>query len=127
MATFVSTTLDKRTGATTTVFAPASISGGKGTLLAPATYAALSPSVELSSKTNGSGTRTSTIKISVPQIEGSGDVPVVVSRPFIECRIVVPTGTLQTDVNDLVGYLNDALSTGTTNVDDVMVNGVGVY
>jgi hypothetical protein len=127
MATFISTTLDKRTGATTSVFAPSSKQGDHGILAVAGTYAGLTPELRISSRVAGNGTRTAKVRITVPQIEASGDFPIVKSRPYIEATLVVPVGTLATDVDDLVGYLNDALSTGTTNINDLMVGGVGVY
>lgn len=127
MATFVATTLDKRTGSTTTTFNPSGKTGEGGSLLATGTFAGLGPELRLNSKVAGTGTRVSKVRITLPQLEESGDFPIVKAKPYIETILVVPPGTLQSDVNDLVGYMNDATSTGTTNVNSILVDGVGVY
>jgi hypothetical protein len=126
MATFISTTLTKRTGATTTVFAPTILDGGLGTLLeAGSTYTWQAPSMTLKQSRSASS-RTTTVRIYVPQLDGSTP-PVVLSRPYIECKLYVPDGTAQTDVDDLVGYLNAFTDSSLANGDDLLVNGLGVF
>lgn len=129
MATFVSTTLAKRTGATTTTFNPSGKSGDSGILTATSTYTNLAPELVISSKGGGGKTRISKVKVTVPQIyvDSGNGLPLVKSRPYCEIVLVIPAGTLQTDVNDLVGYLESALSTGKANLNSLLVGGEGVY
>lgn len=126
MATFVSTTLTKRTGATTTVFAPGLIqSDGTGVLFASSGLAGFGPKVELRSwrVTNGRNAR---VKVTVPQLSPV-DTTTVLYRPYGQIELYIPDGTLQTDVNDIVGYIAALSATGLTNLNDILVNGAGVY
>lgn len=126
MATFISTTLTKRTGATTTVFAPGLInSDGTGVFFATSALAGFGPRMELRSwrVTNGRNAR---VKVTVPQLSPV-DTTSVLYRPYGQVDLYIPDGTLQTDVNDIVGYINAACASGLTNLNDILVNGAGVY
>lgn len=126
MATFITTTLTKRTGATTTAFAPSTIQpNGSGLLLASGTIAGLSPYLELSSRRSANARQTRVV-VGVPQLSAV-QPNVVLYRPRIVMEMYIPDGTLQTDVNDLVGYLNAATATGLTNLNAILVNGEGVF
>ncbi len=124
MATFVTTTLTKRTGATTTVFSPSGFQNRIGYLRAPGTLTFLTPTLTMSSETSPSGRRTQ-VRVTIPQL--SADGLSVTSRPSGLIDLFIPEGTLQTDVNDLVGYLNALSATGLANANDLLVNGIGVY
>lgn len=124
VATFVQTTLTKRTGAGTTVFSPSGFQNRIGYLRAPGTLTFLSPSLTMSSETSGNARRTQ-VRVVLPQLATDGLS--VMSRPSGLIDLYIPEGTLQTDVNDLVGYLNALSATGLTNVNDLLVNGVGVF
>ena len=131
MATFVSTTLGKRTGSTTTVFLPVMIEPNRVGKLYPggATLSGISPELRVSTSTN-SGARRTRVRVTIPQLEtegGSLDRAYVKSRPFGEISLYIPEGTLQTDVNDIVGYLSSATSSGLVNLNDILVNGIAVY
>lgn len=126
MATFINTTLTRRTGATTTVFVPATISSkGVGELVASSAYAGQGPSIKVSSSRETNVRRTK-VRITVPQLDGETP-PTVLARPYAELSLVIPDGTLQSDIDDLVGYLNAATASSLTNFDDILVEGVGVY
>lgn len=128
MATFVPTTLTKRTGATTTVFSPAVIASNVGRLRAPGTVSGFVPELTLRSVRSGNNSRKTTMRIQIPQVESLGvSVPFLKSLPWGEVNLWIPDGTLQTDVNDLVGYINAATATGVTNLNAILVNGEGVY
>lgn len=124
MATFISTVLAKRTGATTTTFTPTGISGGVANFRAPATLAWYGPYLTASQFLNGIDRRTK-VRVGIPQM--STDGLMVRARPYGEISMFVPEGTLQTDVNDLVGYMNALTATGLTNFNDILVAGSGVY
>jgi hypothetical protein len=124
MATFVTTTLTKRTGATTTVFSPMTIEG-YGKLLAPATYVAISPELRMLANRQ-KGIRRTQVRVSVPQTNGLTP-PAVTFVPYGQIELFIPDGTLQTDVNDIVGYLNALTATALTNLNSLLVVGEGVY
>lgn len=129
MATFVSTTLARRTGATTTIFNPLGIDGGLGTL-ADTTLASqrLSNNITVSSKRSGSNKRVTRIRVSVPLVDSSNPaVPVLVSTAFADLIITVPDGTPTANVNDLSGYCEKVFASATTNFNDLIVNGQGVW
>lgn len=125
MATFASTVLTKRTGATTTTFAPSGVGAGVGYLRdASATYSLFGAYLTMSQVYQGNARRTR-VRATVPQISDDGRS--IVSRPWAEVQLWVPEGTLLTDVNDLVGYVNAATADTLTNLDDLLVGGEGVY
>lgn len=124
MATFASTTLTKRTGATTTVFTPAQITDGIGYLYGPATIAGLGAMLSMKQVRNASGRRT-TVQISVPQMS-TVEPSQVLFRPYGKIDLWIPDGTLQTDVNDIVGYLNAYTASGLTLGNNLLVNGEAV-
>lgn len=124
MATFTSTTLTKRTGATTTVFTPMELSQDVGYLRESATLAGFGPYLSMRQSYSGNARRTS-VRVGVPQLDADGKL--VLHRPVGSIELFIPNGTLQTDVDDIVGYLNALTATGVTNFNDLLVNGVGVY
>jgi hypothetical protein len=123
MSTFVSTTLAKRIGATTTTFTPSGIDNGFGYFRASGTHALNGPSVRVEQKVRDSYRRTST-RLMVPQLDSDGRI---VLRPAIDMSLYVPAGTLSDDVNDLVGYLHALTDSSLTNFNDIFVDGVGLY
>lgn len=126
MATFISTTLAKRTGATTTVFAPATIQpNGSGLLLASGAIAGLTSFIEIGSRRSATARHTR-VSIGIPQLDPV-NTTTVRYRPRISLEMYIPDGTLQTDVNDLVGYLNAATASGLANLNSLLVVGEGVY
>lgn len=126
MATFLSTTLTKRTGSTTTVFSPGNIGpDGTGYLSAGSTYSGLSPRLDLKSWRSAQG-RNAKCRLTIPQLSPV-DTTTVLYRPYGQVELYIPDGTLQTDVNDLVGYLNALTASGLTNLNAILVNGEGVY
>jgi len=72
-------------------------------------------------------TRRTSFRVVIPQVDDSGSIPVVVSRPSAELNVYVPEGVLATDVDDLIGYINALTASGLVNADDILVNGAGVY
>lgn len=126
MATFVSTTLTKRTGATTTVFAPGNIqSDGTGVFFSAAALAGFGPKMELRSWRVANG-RNARVKITIPQLSPVNTTSILY-RPYGSLDVYIPDGTLQTDVNDIIGYINAATAAGLTNLNGILVNGDGVY
>lgn len=126
MATFVNTTLSKRTGATTTVFSVSTIANAIGSLFGPSSFVGLGPKLTLRS-VRSAGARRTTIRITVPQVDGSGVIPIVGSKPSVELNLYIPDGTPSDVVNDLVGYMESALGTGKANLNAILVTGEGVY
>lgn len=128
MATFVTTTLTKRSG-TSTVFSPGTIESGVGTLYDnSATSQAFGARLVLSAKRQGSGRRVSRIRVTVPQVDKTNpDVPRLVREGFAELTVSVPDGMAAADVNDLVGYIQAAATASLANLNDILVNGTGVY
>jgi hypothetical protein len=124
MATFIQTTLDKRTGATTTAFDPMGISGGVATMRASSAYTWLGRSITLSSLNTGNARRTK-VRVNIPQVASDGVT--VTSRPWAQIELFVPEGVAADDVNDLVGYIESFCSDSLTNADDILVGGVGIY
>lgn len=127
MATMTSTTLARRSGGTTT-FAPMGVSGNVGVLAASSNYAGIANRIELrSSRTSGSR-RISNLRIVIPQVDNTNvDNPIVVREAYAELTINVPNGYPTSNVNDLVGFIEAAVATTVTNLDDFLVDGVGVY
>lgn len=123
MSTFTSTTLTKRTGATVTDFSPAGIDSGFGYFRASGTHALNGPSIRVEQKVRDTYRRSS-IRLLVPQLDTDGRI---VSRPAADLSLYVPAGTLQTDVNDIVGYLNALTDSSLTNFNQILVDGVGLY
>jgi hypothetical protein len=124
MATFVDTTLTKRTGATTTVFEPRGIDNGVAYLRSAADYSFAGHYLTVSQKVANTSRRT-VVRVGIPQLDSSGLV--VLSKPFAQLEMFIPEATKQSDVNDLVGYLNALTATGLTNFNDILVEGVGIY
>lgn len=124
MATFTSTTLTKRTGATSTTFVPMELSNDVGYLRESAASAGFGPYISMKQVYAGNARRT-TVRVGIPQLNSSGDA--VLYRPSGMMELYIPNGTVQTDVDDIVGYLNALSATGVTNFNDLLVNGVGVY
>lgn len=124
MATFISTTLAKRTGVSTTVFDPHTITNGVGTLREASTYTWVGRSLTMSAKNEGSARRTK-VRVSIPQVASDGVT--VTARPWAQIEVYVPEGVAGDDVNDLIGYIESFCSTSLTNADQLLVDGVGVY
>lgn len=124
MATFVSTTLTKRTGDTTTVFLPGVINSGIGTLFEASTLAGLGSSVSLMSRRSAI-TRHTGMTIRVPML--TDDELSVLRFAQAKLELIVPDGMLQTQVDDLVGYVNAATASGLSNLNKIFVVGEGVY
>lgn len=128
MATFIATTLTKRTGATTTVFSPSDVDkNGWHHLLAAATYAQYARRISIKSDRVSNGRR-AFLELGIPQVTVDADGKPT-KRGAIMCRteLYVPDGALLTDVDDVVGYLHAATNSSMTNIDDFLVNGVGAY
>lgn len=129
MATFVSTTLTRRTGASTTVFNPLGIDGGLGTLGdTSVSNQRLGASVTMSSKRTGSNKRITRVRVSVPLVDSSNPaVPVLVSAAYADIALTVPDGTPTANINDLVGYCEKVFASATANFNSLLVNGEGVW
>lgn len=123
MSTFTSTTLTKRTGATTTVFDPAGLDSGFAFLRASGTHVLNGPSIRIEQKVRDTYRRTS-IRVLVPQLDSDGKI---ISRPAADLSVYAPAGALATDIDDIVGYINALTATSLTNFDSILVDGVGVY
>lgn len=124
MATFITTTLSRRTGATSTIFSPMEMSNDVGWLRESATLSGFGPYLTMKQSYAGNARRT-TVRVGVPQLDADGKM--VLHRPLGSLELFIPNGTLQTDVDDIVGYLNALTASGITNFNDLLVNGVGVY
>ena len=131
MATFISTTLTKRSKAANAVFSPRVKDGRVGYLEVNGNYQGLGDRMSMSSTLSSAKKRTTTVKFYVPlnRTVASGDsqVPLLVSTAVATLTIEVPDGTPTNDVNDLVGYVNGFTATALANGNDLLVNGVGVY
>lgn len=129
MSTIVATTLNKRTGAGTTVFSPYTVEkDGTARLKAPSsTFAHLAPELALKSWRTGNGRR-AICQVAIPQVTVDSDgLPTKRGTISAKLEIYVPDSAVQTDVNDIVGYVESALAVTVTNIDDILVDGVGVY
>lgn len=124
MSTFVQTTLTKRTGATTTVFNPMTTENQWHTLHASGTLAGFGPSMSLYSDRSNSARRTK-VRVVIPQLDAADER--VLYKPSGLIELYIPDGTLQTDVDDIVGYLNALTASGLTNLNSILVDGVGVF
>jgi hypothetical protein len=124
MATFIQTTLDKRTGSTTTVFNPMGISGGVATMRESSAYTWIGRFVTMSSLNTGNARRTK-VRVNIPQVASDGVT--VNARPWAQIELFIPEGVDADDVNDLVGYIESFCSSSLTNADDILVGGVGIY
>lgn len=129
MATFISTTLVKRTGASTTVFTPMGIDGSVGTLSdSSAAIQRLGNTITMSSRRSGAK-RVSKIKVLVPLVDSTTvpAAPKLLSTAFAELTITIPDGTPTANANDLVGYLEKICASATVNFDSLLVKGEGVW
>jgi len=124
MATFISTTLAKRTGATTTVFAPGTTSGNSGVLFESSTLAGYGAQLQLAAS-RSNDLRRSTVTFKIPMLSADGLSILRYAQAKLE--IVVPDGMLQTSVDDLIGYVNAATNPALTNLNDILVDGDGIY
>lgn len=123
MSTFTSTTLTKRTGATTTVFDPSGLDGSFGFFRASGSYSLTGPSIRVEQKVKDTYRRTA-VRVLLPQLDADGRI---VARPAADLSLYIPAGTLATDIDDIVGYVNALTATSLSNFDDILVNGVGLY
>lgn len=127
MATLVQTTLARRAGGST-IFTPMGVENGIGLLAETGTFQKQNPSMTISKKTSGGGRRTSQVRFALPQVDVSVPArPVVIRTATLDVIVTVPDGYPSTLTNDLVGWAEKALATGVTNIDDLLVDGVGVY
>lgn len=124
MATFVNTTLTKRTGATTTVFTPRSLDGGVGYFRDSSALTGFGRWLSVSQKYSV-GARRTQVRVGIPQLSTDGLVQL--AKPVGMIELYIPDGTAQDAVNDIVGYLNALTATGITNLDDILVDGVAVF
>lgn len=120
MATFVSTTLTKRTGATTSVFAPRE----EGRLAVSGSVAGFERDCYLQSNMGSSGRRTK-VRFTIPRLDADGLI--VLDRAWLSVDLWVPNGTQVDSVNDLVGYANSFTASALSNANDILVNGIGIY
>jgi len=123
MSTFVSTTLTKRTGATTTVFDPSGLDGSYGYFRASGSSALTGPSIRVEQKVKDSFRRTA-VRLVIPQLDSEGRI---MYRPAIDLSVYVPQGTASSDVNDMIGYMNALTATSLSNFDEILVDGIGLY
>lgn len=128
MATFVSTTLAKRSG-TNTVFAPQGIESGVGTLAESGSFqSGFANRLTLSSRRSGGNKRITRMKFAVPLLDVTNvNAPRKLSECTAELVVNVPDGTPSANVNDLIGYVAASCATGITNLNAVLVTGEGVY
>jgi hypothetical protein len=124
VATFIQTTLTKRTGATTTVFEPNVMDSGTAYWHTSGTLAGFGRYLE-ASQSRGSSARRTRVRVGIPQLDSNGEK--VLYRPSGLIELYIPDGTAQDDVNDLVGYINALTASGMANFNDILVDGVGVY
>lgn len=124
MATFVSTTLAKRTGATTTVFAPGITAANAGTLFESSALAGFGRQLTIAAS-RSPNMRRSSLLVRVPMLSDDGLSVLRYAQARLD--VMVPDGMIQTDVDDLIGYINSGTAVGTTNLNDLLVNGHGVY
>lgn len=128
MATFITTTLAKRSTGNT-VFSPSTIEGGVGLLSNNAgTFTASAEKLSISSKRVSGNKRVTRMRIVVPQVDDSNPaVPRFVREAVAELVLTVPDGMARTDVDNLVGYVEKACASAVTNLNAILVNGEGVY
>lgn len=127
MATFVSTTVARRSGGNT-IFLPKVIESGIGQLSESSTFESVSPRLTISSRRTGGNRRVTRLRVAIPQVDNTNaSVPSVVRSAFIDLTLTVPDGFAQADVNDLVGFIEKLTASGLVNINAVLVNGEGVY
>lgn len=131
MATFIDTTLTRRSKSDKVIFSPRVKDGRVGYLEVNGNYQGLGDRMSMSSTLSSAKKRTTTVKFYVPlnRTVASGDnqVPLLISTAVATLTIEVPDGTPTSDVNDLVGFVNGFTAATLTNGNDLLVNGVGVY
>lgn len=127
MATFVSTTVARRSGGNT-IFLPKVIESGIGQLSESSTFESVSPRLTISSRRTGGNRRVTRLRVAIPQVDNTNaSVPNVVRSAFIDLTLTVPDGFAQADVNDLVGFIEKLTASGLVNINAILVNGEGVY
>lgn len=127
MATFVSTTVARRSGGNT-IFLPKVIESGIGQLSESSTFESVSPRLTISSRRTGGNRRVTRLRVAIPQVDNTNaSVPSVVRSAFIDLTLTVPDGFAQADVNDLVGFIEKLTASGLVNINAILVNGEGVY
>jgi hypothetical protein len=72
-----------------------------------------------------SGRRRTSLTFTVPQLSDDGLSVLRYCQAKLE--IIVPDGAPQTDVDDIVGYIESASKVATTNLNDLLVDGEGVW
>lgn len=123
MATFIDTTLTKRSG-TTTIFNPSGKSNNVATFRESSSTYGHGAYMTVQSKWSANSRRTK-VAITVPTIDSNGEN--IIGRPTIEINMYVPEGTSATDIDDLVGYAEAMCASALANANDILVDGVGVY
>lgn len=127
MATLVTTTLARRSAGTTS-FTPLGIENSIGYLGESGAFQRQSPTMTISKKTSAGNRRTSQVRFSLPQVDTTNVVnPTVVRTATVDVIVTVPDGYPTASVNDLVGWAEKALAGSVTNVNDLLVNGAGVF
>lgn len=131
MATFINTTLTKRSKAGNAVFTPRVKDGRVGYLEVNGDYQGLGDRMSMSSTLSSAKKRTTTVKFYIPlnrtAESGATQIPMLISTAVATLTIEVPDGTPTSNVNDLVGFVNSFTAANLANGNDLLVNGVGVY
>lgn len=131
MATFIDTTLTRRSKADKVIFSPRVKDGRVGYLEVNGNFQGLGNRMSMSSTLSSAKKRTTSVKFYVPLnrtvASGETQVPLLISTAVATLTIEVPDGTPTSDVNDLVGFVNGFTAATLANGNDLLVNGVGVY
>lgn len=131
MATFIDTTLTRRSKADKVIFSPRVKDGRVGYLEVNGNFQGLGNRMSMSSTLSSAKKRTTSVKFYIPLnrtvASGETQVPLLISTAVATLTIEVPDGTPTSDVNDLVGFVNGFTAATLANGNDLLVNGVGVY
>ena len=131
MATFIDTTLTRRSKADKVIFSPRVKDGRVGYLEVNGNFQGLGNRMSMSSSLSSAKKRTTSVKFYIPLnrtvASGETQVPLLISTAVATLTIEVPDGTPTNDVNDLVGFVNGFTAATLANGNDLLVNGVGVY
>jgi hypothetical protein len=122
MSTFTSTTLAKRTGATTTDFLPSGVASGYHYLRASGASVLTGPYLRCKQVITNDYRRAD-IRLVIPELDNGA----IVRRPAVDLSLYVPAGSSSDNVNDMVGYIEALTSDSLTNFDSFLVAGVGMY
>ena len=131
MATFIDTSLTRRSKSDKVVFSPRVKDGRVGYLEVNGNFQGLGNRMSMSSTLSSAKKRTTSVKFYIPLnrtvASGETQVPLLISTAVATLTIEVPDGTPTNDVNDLVGFVNGFTAATLANGNDLLVNGVGVY